>query len=179
MFPTDDFQGHRELILSFASYFLSLRHRGHRGLEYIRKLYEIENRLRSEALTGDRFVDRRKNEAQPVLDEFRNWLARVGPELVPSSRTGQAIAYTFKEKDKLVRYLEAEFLTPDNNEIERAIRPFVIGRKNWIFSNTPRGAHASAAMYSLVESAKANKIEPYHYLRFLFTKLPTIPAGMN
>src|SRR5271169_699299 len=78
-----------------------------------------------------------------------------------SSKTGQAIAYTLKEWDKLIRYLDADFLTPDNNEIERAIRPFVIGRKNWLFSNAPRGAHASASMYSLVESAKVNRIEPY------------------
>jgi hypothetical protein len=79
-----------------------------------------------------------------------------------------------KEWDTLVQYLEADFLTPDNNEIERAIRPFVVGRKNWLFSNTPRGTHASAAMYSLVESAKANRIEPYRHLRFLFTMLPAI-----
>jgi transposase len=148
--------------------------KAHRGLEYIRSLYEIENRLRAETHTAERFVEIRKKEARSVLDEFRNWLVRIGPEVVPSSRTGQAIAYTLKEWDKLVRYLEADFMTPDNNEIERAIRPFVIGRKNWLFSNTPRGANASAAMYSLIESAKANKIEPYHYLRFLFTKLPRI-----
>jgi transposase len=96
----------------------------------------------------------------------------MGPEIVPSSRTGQAITHTVKEWDKLVRYPNADFLTPDNNEIERAIRPFVIGRKNWLFSNTPRGAHASAAMYSIIESAKLNGFEPYHYLRFLFTNLP-------
>ena len=148
--------------------------RAHRGLEYIRSLYEIEHRLRSETPDPNKFVLRRKKEVQPVLDRFHDWLVRNGAEVLPSSRTGQAIAYTVKEWDKLVRYLEADFLTPDNNEIERAIRPFVVGRKNWLFSNTPRGAHASAAMYSLVESAKANRIEPYQYLRFLFTMLPTM-----
>jgi transposase len=65
-------------------------------------------------------------------------------------------------------------LTPDNNTVENAIRPFVVGRKNWLFSNTPRGAHASAVIYSLVESAKANKLEPYDYLRYLFTLLPGV-----
>jgi len=146
--------------------------RAHRALEYIRKLYEIENRLREKGLPAETFVERRKKEVEPVLEEFRSWLEHMGPEIVPSSRTGQAITYTMKEWDKLVRYLHADFLTPDNNEIERAIRPFVIGRKNWLFANTPSGAHASAAMYSLVESAKANRIEPYQYLRFLFTNLP-------
>jgi transposase len=146
--------------------------RAHRALEFIRKLYEIEGRLRERKLPAHSFVEKRKKEAFPVLDEFHLWLKHIGLDVVPSSRTGKAIAYTLKEWDKLVRYLEADFLTPDNNEIERAIRPFVIGRKNWLFSNTPRGAHASAAMYSLVESAKANRIEPYQYLRFLFTNLP-------
>jgi transposase len=146
--------------------------RAHRALEFIRKLYEIEGRLRERKLPAHSFVETRKKEAFPVLDEFHSWLKHIGLDVVPSSRTGKAIAYTLKEWNKLVRYLEADFLTPDNNEIERAIRPFVIGRKNWLFSNTPRGAHASAAMYSLVESAKANRIEPYQYLRFLFTNLP-------
>jgi len=146
--------------------------RAHRALDFIRKLYEVENRLRERGLPPDTFVEKRKKEAIPVLDEFHSWLKRIGPEIVPSSRTGQAIAYTLKEWDKLIRYLETDFLTPDNNEIERAIRPFVIGRKNWLFSNTPRGAHASAGMYSLIESAKANRIEPYQYLRFLFKNLP-------
>ena len=148
--------------------------RAHRGLGYIQKLYEIENRLRSENLDPDIFVKRRKKESEPVLDKFHDWLVQTKPQLVPSSRIRKAVDYTLKEWDRLIRYLEVEFLTPDNNEIERAIRPFVIGRKNWLFSNTPRGAHASAAMYSLVESAKANGIEPYHYLRFLFTRLPKI-----
>lgn len=63
-------------------------------------------------------------------------------------------------------------MTPDNNSAENAIRPFVIGRKNWLFSGNPQGAKASADIYSLIETAKANKLEPYHYLRYLFEKLP-------
>ena len=73
---------------------------------------------------------------------------------------------------KIMRYLDGWFLTPDNNAVERAIRPFVIGGSNWLFSDTPRGAHASAALYSLVEPAKVNGLEPYHYFRYLFTHLP-------
>jgi len=63
-------------------------------------------------------------------------------------------------------------LTPDNNKIENAIRPFAVGRKNWLFSNTPRGARSSACFYSLIESAKANDLEPYYYLRYIFEKIP-------
>jgi transposase len=74
--------------------------------------------------------------------------------------------------EKLIRYLDAWYITPDNNGVENAIRPFVLGRKNWLFANTPRGACASASLYSLVETAKANGLEPYHYLNYLFTHLP-------
>ena len=73
---------------------------------------------------------------------------------------------------KLIHYLDHPQLTPDNNSCEQAIRPFVIGRKNWLFSGSPRGAAASALLYSLIETAKANGCEPYWYLRELFEKLP-------
>ena len=76
------------------------------------------------------------------------------------------------EWPKLLRYLDSPYLTPDANAIEREIRPFVIGRNNWIFSGSPRGAYASATLYSLIQTARANGVEPYRYLRYLFTKLP-------
>ena len=82
--------------------------------------------------------------------------------------------YTLNEWKKLIRYLDLACITPDNNEIERSIKSFVIGRKNWLFSNTPRGANACARMYSLIESAKANKLNPHNYLYYLFTKLPYV-----
>ena len=85
---------------------------------------------------------------------------------------GKAIAYTLNQWDKLVRYIEDGGLLPDNNMAENAIRPFVVGRKNWLFSGNPKGAKASASLYSLVETAKANNLEPYRYLRFIFEKLP-------
>ena len=66
--------------------------------------------------------------------------------------------------------------TPDNNLAENAIRPFVIGRKNWLFAGTPQGARASATIYSLIETAKANNLEPYKYLRFLFENLPFVES---
>jgi transposase len=83
-----------------------------------------------------------------------------------------AVLYTLGEWKKLIRYIEKPFLTPDNNIAENAIRPFVVGRKNWLFSYSPKGAHASTYIYSLIESAKANGLEPYRYLRYIFTKLP-------
>jgi len=146
--------------------------RAHRGLQFISRIYEIESELRGKELSDDKFVEQRRKLVLPVLDDFHNWLLEAKNSVLPSSKTGEAVNYTLNEWSKLIRYLDAAFMTPDNNETERAIRPFVIGRKNWLFSNTPRGARASAAMYSLIESAKANSLEPYAYLRFLFTRLP-------
>jgi len=143
-----------------------------KALMFIQKLYKIENGLRSQNISSEEFVAKREKESQPVLDEFHAWLSVKCDEILPGSKIGRAIRYTLNEWDKLVRYLEAEILTPDNNRVENAIRPFVVGRKNWLFSNTPRGARSSALMYSLVESAKANGLDPYRYLRYLFTHLP-------
>ena len=80
--------------------------------------------------------------------------------------------YTLKQWHRLVEYCDHGEVTPDNNAAENAIRPFVVGRKNWLFSGTPEGAAASACLYSLIETAKANGLEPYKYLRYLFQKLP-------
>jgi transposase len=144
----------------------------HKGLSYIQKIYQIENDLRGRKLSNDEFIRKREDVASPVLKEFHNWLVSQSDSILPESRTGKAIRYSISEWHKLTKYLDHNLMTPDNNMVENAIRPFVIGRKNWLFSNTPRGAHASAVIYSLIESAKANNIEPYFYLRFLFINLP-------
>jgi transposase len=145
-----------------------------KALEYIQKVYRIESDLRGMYLHDEVFVERRRKQVFPILEEFHSWLLKTRETIPPQSTTGKAITYALNEWDKIIRYLDLACMTPDNNEIERAIRPFVIGRKNWLFSNTPRGANASAALYSVIESAKANKLEPYAYLRFLFSNLPYI-----
>ena len=90
----------------------------------------------------------------------------------PTSATGKALNYLHREWSKLIRYLDDGRLEIDNNGAENAIRPFVVGRKNWLFSDSVKGVNASANLYSLVETAKANGLEPYAYLRYLFTELP-------
>ena len=90
----------------------------------------------------------------------------------PKFSVGAAVKYALTEWSKFIKFLDSEYLTPDNNVAENAIRPFVVGRKNWLFSNTPRGADASAALYSLVETAKINGHDPFYYLYYLFEKLP-------
>ena len=101
-----------------------------------------------------------------------NWIDKRIDQVNPKSALGEALHYARSQWLKMIRYLQAWYMTPDTNAIERQIKAFVVGRKNWLFSDTPRGAHASAALYSLVATARANGLEPYHYLKYLFTHLP-------
>jgi len=145
------------------------------GLTHIRRLYEIEKKLRSqwdEDNQTEKFLIDRKKEAGAELSKFHLWLLKRKDEVPESALLGKAIAYTLSQWDKLVAYLESPYLTPDNNACENAIRPFVIGRKNWLFSQSPKGAESSAAMFTLIETAKANGLVPFKYLMTLFEKAP-------
>jgi len=141
-----------------------------RGLEFIQKLYKIEKsavHLKAE----DRFTARQQ-QSQPVLDKLKSWLDESIITVPPQSAVGKALHYLNNEWDKLIRYTKDGRYLMDNNLAENAIRPFVIGRKNWLFSQSVKGVNASANLYSLIETAKANGLEPYAYLRVLFAKLP-------
>ena len=107
-----------------------------------------------------------------MLATLHEWLQRKREQVPPQSALGKAVHYMLVQWPKLLRYLDVAELTPDTNAVERAIRPFVLGRKNWLFSGSPRGAEASATLFSIIETAKANGREPYWYLRELFEKLP-------
>ncbi len=107
-----------------------------------------------------------------MLEGLRGWLDQHLPLVLPRSALGKAMHYAHTQWDTLTVYTQDGRLRIDNNLTENAIRPFVIGRKNWLFCDTPAGADASANLYSLIETAKANGIEPYAYLKRLFTELP-------
>jgi hypothetical protein len=141
-----------------------------RGLALIRKLYRVEKQARK--LTSDARHEHRQRHARPILGELRTWLDEALPQVPPTSATGKALNYLHNEWNKLIRYLDDGRLEIDNNTAENAIRPFVLGRKNWLFSASVRGVQASANLYSLIETAKANGLEPYAYLQYLFTELP-------
>ena len=143
------------------------------AVAYIAKLYRIEAELSDyREQDPDRFAAERRAQVEPVLDQMHGWLRQKQNQVLPGSALGKAIAFALGQWRKLIRYLDHPQLTPDNNSCEQAIRPFVIGRKNWLFSGSPRGAAASALLYSLIETAKANGREPYWYLRELFENLP-------
>ena len=149
----------------------------HAGLAKIRKLYLIERELRESLNTGlmtpAAFLAERRLQVAPVLIDLKTWLNEQAQRILPSGLTGKAIAYSLSQWDKLVRYLEQPEITPDNNACENAIRPFVLGRKNWLFSGSPAGAEASCALYTLIETAKVNGLNPWDYLLRLCTELPT------
>lgn len=136
----------------------------------IAKLYQIEKNIKQQALHERKRI--RQKKASPILDKIKVWLDGKAYKVLPKSLLGKAIHYTLGLWSQLTLYVEDGIIPIDNNPAENAIRPFVIGRKNWLFSGSPRGAHASATLYSLIETAKANNLEPNAYLNHLFEQLP-------
>jgi transposase len=149
------------------------------ALDYIGKLYKIEKQARRQALDADQIHRLRQEKAKPLLDQFKDWLEDTRSLTPPKGLLGQATSYTLANWEKLIVYLQDGRLRPDNNLVENAIRPFVVGRKNWLFAGSPDGARASAAFFSLIETAKANGLEPYAYLRFIFEKLPLAKSDQD
>ncbi len=144
------------------------------ALGLINKLYGIERDLK--AASDEVRQAGRQQHSVPLLTQLRAWLEKTQPQVTAHNALGKALSYLASNWSRLERYVEAGFLPIDNNAAERAIRPFVIGRKNWLFSDTPRGATASAQLYSLVETAKANGQEPYAWLRHVLERLPQATA---
>jgi len=142
------------------------------ALSAIGKLYSVERQLSHLPRDGE-FLSKRRELIEPELEKFEKWLVKKAEQVPPTSSLGKAVGYTLGQWEELVRYLESPYLSPDTNRVENKIRPFVIGRRAWLFSGSPRGAEAMAGIYSLVESAKAASIEPYRYLRAVIERLPT------
>ena len=140
------------------------------AVEMIGKLYRIERDIRDKPTPEKQRV--RQDQSQAMLDKMRVWLNTALPAITPQSKLGEALAYLHKYWPRLIRYVEHGDLPIDNNPCENAIRPFVIGRKNWLFSDSQAGAHASALIYSLIETAKANGQEPSLWLTEVLSELP-------
>jgi transposase len=147
------------------------RGRAHEALALIGKLYAIERDARE--LSDAARLAQRQSRSRAVLDELRRWLDQVLPTVPPTSVLGGALGYLHRQWPRLIPYLARGDLPIDNNPAENAIRPFVVGRKAWLFSDTQAGARASALIYSLVETTKANGMEPYLWLRNALRALPT------
>jgi transposase len=146
------------------------------GFDFIRRIYRVEREARERGLDAESRKALRDEKARPVWDEMRQWLDNVRGQAPAKSLTGKALNYLDKQWPRLVRSLDDGRIEVDNNLCENAIRPFVMGRKAWLFADTPAGATASARLYSLIETAKANGLEPYAYLRRVFEELPAAIA---
>jgi transposase len=142
----------------------------HQMVTLIGKLYGIERGIRDKPPPERQAV--RQAKSKPLVDKIKAWLDEKAPHVLPKGLLGKAITYTLEQWPLLTTFLEDGYLEIDNNRAENVIRPFVVGRKNWLFSGSPRGADASATLYSLIESAKANALEPRAYLSYLFERLP-------
>jgi transposase len=142
------------------------------GREYCDQLFKIEEGIK--VLPPAERTRRRLKEAKPLLEAYFAWAERNEPAVLPKSKLGDAISYSLKQRKYLENYLLDGRLEISNNRAERSIKPFVIGRKNWLFSNTPKGADASAVIYSLIETAKENDLNPFPYLQYLFEQLPNV-----
>lgn len=141
-------------------------------LDHIRDLYRIEKFAADHAMTPDQIRDLRQDKAVPILGDLKTVLDQSSATTHPSGRLHQAISYALGQWNRLVRYTENGILKPDNNLVENAIRPLAVGRKNWLFAGSPRGAEAYGVLLSVIETAKLNGLEPYVYLRHLLEKIP-------
>jgi transposase len=144
----------------------------HVGLLFCDKLFALEREFHD--LSAEERFAARQERSRPVLDKFRVWLDAMDAKVLPKSKLGEAITYCRNQWPKLLGFLLDGRLELDNNRSERSIKPFVIGRKNWLFANTARGAKSSAIIYSIVETAKENGLDPFTYLIHLFEQLPNI-----
>lgn len=142
------------------------------ALRKITRLYAIEKQIK--ALSVEQRYLIRQEKSKPILNDLKQWCDQSVTKTSKDSVLGKAIRYTLNQWTYLIRYLDNGNLQIDNNAAERHIKPFVIGRKNWLFNQTPRGADASAVLYSLVQTAIANNLEPFEYLKYLLTELPKL-----
>ena len=140
------------------------------ALAYIQQLYRVEQSIKDQ--NADEKYQARQQQSKAILDKLKHWLDKSLSQVPPKTALGKALYYLDSQWPRLISYVQCGDYPIDNNAAENAIRPFVIGRKNWLFSASQHGATASANLYGLIETAKANGLEPYAYLKRVFTELP-------
>jgi transposase len=154
------------------------------ALNFFERLYRIESLVQEEkpdeGETRTDYIRRlRHKHSVPVLDAFKEWLDDIAPKVLPDTKLGDAVSYTLNQWEYLTRYTNDGRMPIDNNVLERDIRPFVTGRKSWLFSDTVAGARASAVVYSLVLTCRACGIEPFAWMRHALTELPKRDRDAN
>ena len=157
-------------------YFYKARHsaalEAHRALVYFRQLYMLEREL-ADVSDAERCALRQQR-AMPILGGFKEWLDEMAPMVVPKTEIAAAVTYALNQWGAFVRYCDHGWLLIDNTRSERALRPIAVGRSNWLFFGSDGGGRTGAILYSLVCSAKANRVHPYFYLEDVYRRLPKI-----
>ncbi len=143
-----------------------------KGYTLSNQIFQLEKRWLK--LSPEERLVKRKEEAEPKVSNFFKWINDNEPMILPKSLLGKAFTYAANQERRLRNYLLDGRLEITNNRAERGIKPFVIGRKNWLFANTPRGAEASAIIYSIVETAKMNNLNPFTYIEYLLETMPNL-----
>ena len=140
-------------------------------IDKFRYLFNQEQLYKEQAILPEEIMKRRQMDQKPILDELFMTLEKYSEEYSKQSKMGKAIKYALNQKEYLVNYLNDGTAEISNNRGERQIKPFVIGRKNWLFSNTKSGANMSSIYYSLIESAKMNNLDIHSYLEYILEEI--------
>lgn len=145
---------------------------GYTGVKYIDELFQIEREI--EKLRAEEKVQKRQEKSDPILKKFYEWVNLTSQKYITNKKLKEAITYVINQKENLSKFIEDGRIPLTNSRAERAIRPFAVHRKNWLFADTPEGAKANAIYYSIIETAKINKLNIYKYIKYLLEKLPQL-----
>ena len=144
------------------------------GETYLRKLFQLETKADEVELSLRERLEMRQTKSKQVLDELYSWISQIESKILPKSLIGKAITYVINQKEYLENFLKDGRIQLSNNLVTQSVKPFVIGRSNWLFANTPNGANALTMIYSIIQSAILNNLIPQKYLTFVFD---TIQSG--
>lgn len=167
-------RGFKDTLKALPKDALTSKTNAQEGLKFCDKLFKLERQYRKEKLTPEEIYENRLENTKPILQDFLSWLKTKEKQVLPKTSLGKAIHYCLNQWGKLTSFMLDGRIEISNNRAERAIKPFVIGRKNFLFSKSPKGATASAIVYSIIETAKANNLNSFYYLTYLFEQLPNI-----
>ena len=163
--PLDE---HKKMITTSA---------GYPGVNYIDELFKVEREI--ETLTPEEKVAKRKEKSAPILKKFYDWVSSTSQKYITNKKLKEALTYAENQKENLIKFLDDGRIPMTNSKAERAIRPFAVHRKNWLFADSVEGAKANAIYYSLIESAKANNLNIYKYIKYLLDELPQLEGEQS
>ena len=142
------------------------------AMKVFQELYDIERKAKQDNLTPEQRYTLRLDESLPILNELSKWIIETYKTVIPKSPMGKATAYCIPRWDNLINYLKDGSLEIDNNLAENAIRPIALGRKNYLFAGSARGAERAAMFYSFLGTCKKNNVNPYQWLKKVLEIIP-------